>query len=158
MDVYFLAGNMSFFASSFDNTDFGVILQLRRERQGVSGGGLIALLEGHAIIDYLTQMQEDGDHVDMAMTREELGTISSKTLSASDAAVEQELECTICLGELEVGNEVKVLPSCSHYFHKGCIDNWLGIKPYCPNCKRNVRIEMHLTDYVAMNDEDEDET
>eukprot|EP00357_Protocruzia_adherens_P037673 CAMPEP_0115026570 /NCGR_PEP_ID=MMETSP0216-20121206/34843_1 /TAXON_ID=223996 /ORGANISM="Protocruzia adherens, Strain Boccale" /LENGTH=97 /DNA_ID=CAMNT_0002401707 /DNA_START=360 /DNA_END=654 /DNA_ORIENTATION=- len=97
MDVYFLAGNMSFFASSFDNTDFGVILQLRRERQGVSGGGLIALLEGHAIIDYLTQMQEDGDHVDMAMTREELGTISSKTLSASDAAVEQELECTICL-------------------------------------------------------------
>jgi hypothetical protein len=34
-------------------------------------------------------------------------------------------ECTICLAEITRGDEVRVLPQCSHDFHAACVDVWL---------------------------------
>ncbi|KAK9149384.1 hypothetical protein Scep_008141 [Stephania cephalantha] len=33
--------------------------------------------------------------------------------------------CRICLEDMEIGSEVTRMP-CSHVFHSGCIDSWLG--------------------------------
>ena len=47
--------------------------------------------------------------------------------------------CSICLGEAEVGEQVRVL-ACRHHFHRQCIDQWLLKKPTCPLCVSKVEV------------------
>ncbi|KAJ0715814.1 putative transcription factor C2H2 family [Helianthus annuus] len=44
-------------------------------------------------------------------------------------------ECTICLEDFVDGQNVRVLPHCSHEFHVGCIDKWFESHSSCPNCR-----------------------
>ncbi|CAN1189485.1 RING-H2 finger protein ATL3, partial [Linum perenne] len=51
--------------------------------------------------------------------------------SCSDGAV-----CSICLGEYQKGECLRLLPKCGHVFHKGCIDLWLSSRSSsCPICR-----------------------
>lgn len=50
--------------------------------------------------------------------------------------------CTICLGDYEGGEELRLLP-CGHCFHAECIDAWLQINRICPMCKVDV-YELYL--------------
>ncbi|GAB4848370.1 hypothetical protein Ancab_003064 [Ancistrocladus abbreviatus] len=50
-------------------------------------------------------------------------------------AVERD-QCAICLSEYVDGDEIRVLPNCSHVFHVGCIDTWLGAHASCPSCRQ----------------------
>lgn len=50
------------------------------------------------------------------------------------------LECAICLGEFVEGDEIRVLPQCSHGFHVGCIDTWLGSHSSCPSCRQILAV------------------
>merc|ERR1711871_1217363 len=45
--------------------------------------------------------------------------------------------CTICLGDYEVKEELRLLP-CGHCFHAECVDAWLQINRVCPICKVDV--------------------
>ncbi|KAM6581946.1 hypothetical protein CsatB_008948 [Cannabis sativa] len=47
-------------------------------------------------------------------------------------------DCTICLGEFETGDKVRVLPKCCHGFHVRCIDPWLVSHSSCPTCRRSL--------------------
>jgi len=47
-------------------------------------------------------------------------------------------KCPICIVELEDGDLVKILPSCSHVYHGECVDQWLKVNNSCPLCKREV--------------------
>ncbi|XWS55915.1 hypothetical protein CRYUN_Cryun09bG0041100 [Craigia yunnanensis] len=44
-------------------------------------------------------------------------------------------ECVVCLGELEEGDTVRLLPNCRHVFHVPCIDNWFLAHSSCPVCR-----------------------
>ncbi|KAK6931239.1 Zinc finger, RING-type [Dillenia turbinata] len=50
---------------------------------------------------------------------------------------ESDCECSICLENFVVGEEVKELP-CKHRFHCECIDKWLGIHGNCPVCRYKI--------------------
>ncbi|XP_027173314.1 RING-H2 finger protein ATL51-like [Coffea eugenioides] len=43
--------------------------------------------------------------------------------------------CAVCLSEFNVGDEVRVLPECTHTFHGSCIDKWLHSHRNCPLCR-----------------------
>jgi len=45
--------------------------------------------------------------------------------------------CTICLGDYEGDEELRLLP-CGHCFHAECVDAWLQINRICPMCKVDV--------------------
>ncbi|KAF0901498.1 hypothetical protein E2562_003485 [Oryza meyeriana var. granulata] len=47
-------------------------------------------------------------------------------------------QCAICLGLVRVGEAVRRLPSCSHLFHAGCVDEWLHAHATCPLCRAAV--------------------
>uniref|UniRef100_A0A2N9FZP6 RING-type E3 ubiquitin transferase n=1 Tax=Fagus sylvatica TaxID=28930 RepID=A0A2N9FZP6_FAGSY len=45
-------------------------------------------------------------------------------------------ECAICLSEFASGDQILVLPQCSHGFHVACIETWLGSHSSCPSCRQ----------------------
>lgn len=56
----------------------------------------------------------------------------------SAAAKGDEVECTVCLSELEDGEEARFLPRCGHGFHAECVDMWLASHVTCPLCRLTV--------------------
>jgi hypothetical protein len=50
-------------------------------------------------------------------------------------ADDREALCSICIGVVEAGEKVKVLPPCGHCFHPECVDLWLRSHPSCPLCR-----------------------
>ena len=58
-------------------------------------------------------------------------------------------DCTICLGEFEEGDKVRVLPKCSHGFHVRCIDPWLVSHSSCPTCRRSLLEQPASSDAAA---------
>jgi len=48
--------------------------------------------------------------------------------------------CAICMADFETEEKLKWL-QCSHYFHKECIDKWLGVATTCPVCKGEVHAD-----------------
>ncbi|RWW49496.1 hypothetical protein BHE74_00044323 [Ensete ventricosum] len=47
-------------------------------------------------------------------------------------------ECAVCLSAVEEGEMVRLLPTCNHLFHAGCIDMWLASHVTCPVCRAMV--------------------
>lgn len=48
------------------------------------------------------------------------------------------LECAVCLTAFEEGDDLRLLPHCSHAFHPECIDPWLEARVTCPLCRANL--------------------
>ncbi|KAE9610317.1 putative transcription factor C2H2 family [Lupinus albus] len=46
--------------------------------------------------------------------------------------------CSVCLGEFEQQESLRLLPKCSHAFHIPCIDTWLRSHKNCPLCRAPV--------------------
>ncbi len=46
-------------------------------------------------------------------------------------------ECSICMDNVEVGDQVTVLP-CTHWFHETCITAWLKEHDTCPHCRKGI--------------------
>jgi hypothetical protein len=51
----------------------------------------------------------------------------------------EDTECAICITAFKAGDSIRTLSSCSHQFHRSCIDLWLLRRADCPLCKRDVR-------------------
>uniref|UniRef100_A0A0D9W8T2 RING-type E3 ubiquitin transferase n=1 Tax=Leersia perrieri TaxID=77586 RepID=A0A0D9W8T2_9ORYZ len=47
-------------------------------------------------------------------------------------------DCSVCLGEFRDGENLRLLPRCSHAFHQQCIDTWLKSHSNCPLCRANI--------------------
>ncbi|XP_078176990.1 RING-H2 finger protein ATL38-like [Carex rostrata] len=44
-------------------------------------------------------------------------------------------QCSICLGDYEEKEMLRVIPTCHHNFHLVCIDLWLQKQSTCPICR-----------------------
>ncbi|CAH8382194.1 unnamed protein product [Eruca vesicaria subsp. sativa] len=58
-----------------------------------------------------------------------------------------DLECAICLNELEDRETVRLLPVCNHLFHVDCIDAWLYSHATCPVCRSKLTAKPVKTGY-----------
>ena len=43
--------------------------------------------------------------------------------------------CFICMDHYKVNELKRILPNCSHCFHKKCVDKWLKKRSSCPVCR-----------------------
>lgn len=78
--------------------------------------------------------EQIGQVKDKGLKPEEIAKLSVQTISkkADIPAVER---CCICLEEFQLLEVIRPL-TCSHTYHKSCIDKALGIKNECPICRR----------------------
>lgn len=47
-------------------------------------------------------------------------------------------DCSVCLSEFTDGEDVRLLPKCTHAFHVQCIDTWLKSHSNCPLCRASI--------------------
>ncbi|XP_054808133.1 brassinosteroid-responsive RING protein 1-like [Prosopis cineraria] len=44
--------------------------------------------------------------------------------------------CAVCLYEFDGDDEIRQLTNCTHVFHRGCLDRWMGYdRRTCPLCR-----------------------
>ncbi|CAJ1890488.1 unnamed protein product [Sphenostylis stenocarpa] len=73
-------------------------------------------------------------------------SISAQTSSGDNGIhLDQNVECSICLGQWEDGDMVRSLPSCNHVFHKSCIDAWFTDHANCPVCRSPISCDCEST-------------
>ncbi|KAE8796111.1 hypothetical protein D1007_28970 [Hordeum vulgare] len=51
---------------------------------------------------------------------------------------EEAATCSVCLGALQLGDTVRLLPACLHLYHADCIDPWLDAHSTCPVCRSDT--------------------
>ncbi|KAI1177486.1 hypothetical protein F4777DRAFT_207415 [Nemania sp. FL0916] len=70
-------------------------------------------------------------------TENAIASLPRKKLDAQMLGPELKGECTICIDEVKVGDEVVVLP-CGHWFHEECASLWLKQHNSCPVCRAAI--------------------
>lgn len=65
--------------------------------------------------------------------------IAAATEIFTNTVVNQDICCTICQDELLIGCQIRKIKSCSHQFHKNCIDQWFERNVRCPICRHDIR-------------------
>lgn len=58
-----------------------------------------------------------------------------------------DLSCSVCLTEFEEGDDLRLLPKCSHAFHVCCIDTWLRSHKNCPLCRAPIVNEIDRSNH-----------
>ena len=57
------------------------------------------------------------------------------------AGMPRAADCSVCLGEFQDGELLRLLPNCGHAFHVPCIGTWLRAHVNCPLCRANVVLD-----------------
>ncbi|KAK1416459.1 hypothetical protein QVD17_32250 [Tagetes erecta] len=49
-----------------------------------------------------------------------------------------QMECAVCLDDVEPEQLARMFPGCNHGFHLQCADTWLTKNPICPVCRNKL--------------------
>lgn len=63
--------------------------------------------------------------------------LPKKNVDDSMLGSDGKAECSVCMDNVSVGDEVTVLP-CSHWFHGECVGAWLKEHDTCPHCRQGI--------------------
>lgn len=66
-----------------------------------------------------------------------IAALPKKPIEESMLGPDGSAECTICIENVSVGDEVTVMP-CSHWFHGKCVVTWLKEHDTCPHCRQSI--------------------
>ena len=70
-------------------------------------------------------------------TQADIDALPRKKVSEDMLGPEHTAECSICMDEVNIGEEVTELP-CKHWFHHPCISAWLIEHDTCPHCRKGI--------------------
>lgn len=70
-------------------------------------------------------------------TEQAIENLQKKKLDKEMMGESDKVECTICIDEMQIGDEVTVLP-CKHWFHGECVILWLKEHNTCPVCRAPI--------------------
>ncbi|KAM7494888.1 hypothetical protein LguiB_029497 [Lonicera macranthoides] len=120
----------------FDDLDYETLRAL--DSENVSTASSMSEEEINALPVHKYKVAEPKSAVS-SMQQASSSASTEKHQDNSNAAVsmklsEDELTCTVCLEQVNVGELIRSLP-CLHQFHANCIDPWLRQQGTCPVCK-----------------------
>ncbi|KAF1832020.1 zinc finger protein [Decorospora gaudefroyi] len=70
-------------------------------------------------------------------TQADIDALPHKEVSEDMLGDEHKAECSICMDEVNIGEQVTVLP-CKHWFHHQCVSAWLLEHDTCPHCRKGI--------------------
>ncbi|KAF2821161.1 hypothetical protein CC86DRAFT_397625 [Ophiobolus disseminans] len=70
-------------------------------------------------------------------TEADIDNLPRKKVDETMLGDEHKAECSICMDEVNIGEEVTVLP-CKHWFHHACVSAWLLEHDTCPHCRKGI--------------------
>ncbi|KAL8824206.1 MAG: hypothetical protein Q9191_005225 [Dirinaria sp. TL-2023a] len=66
---------------------------------------------------------------------EAIAQLPKKKVDKSILGPDGKAECSVCMDNVDLGDEVTVLP-CTHWFHGECVGAWLKEHDTCPHCRQ----------------------
>jgi RING-like zinc finger len=81
----------------------------------------------------LSRLDDMVDDRRLGASSAQIRALPTRRASSLDAS----LTCCVCLSDVEIGEELRILP-CTHQYHKKCIDVWLKRNACCPVDKRRI--------------------
>ena len=63
--------------------------------------------------------------------------LPKKKLDEEELGPEGQGECSVCIDEVHIGDEVVMLP-CNHWYHETCAGTWLIEHNTCPMCRKAI--------------------
>ncbi|KAK9059396.1 hypothetical protein SSX86_022016 [Deinandra increscens subsp. villosa] len=104
-------------------------------------------------VDGLHRVEDHSDYVPWIVIGKGLDERFIKSISVCKYKKEDGLvtctDCSVCLGEFQEEESIKLLPKCSHAFHVYCIDTWLKTHLNCPLCRANVCFDVKFSTPVS---------
>lgn len=70
-------------------------------------------------------------------TQADIDALPRKEVTEEMLGEEHKAECSICMDEVNIGEQVTLLP-CKHWFHHACISAWLLEHDTCPHCRKGI--------------------
>lgn len=67
----------------------------------------------------------------------DIENLPRKKITEDMLGPEHTAECSICMDEVNIGEEVTMLP-CKHWFHHQCVSAWLSEHDTCPHCRQGI--------------------
>ncbi|KAK9026867.1 hypothetical protein V6N11_066726 [Hibiscus sabdariffa] len=89
---------------------------------------------------YTFKLQKDGSGSIKKINSEVKGGTEAAGAEKDRAILGDDAVCCICLTSYVDDDVLKEL-SCSHVFHKSCVDKWLKMKALCPLCKCTILLK-----------------
>ncbi|KAF2154069.1 hypothetical protein K461DRAFT_121591 [Myriangium duriaei CBS 260.36] len=101
------------------------------------GGDAVYSQEGlDRIITQLMEQHASGNAPGPA-TEEAITSLPQRAINEKDLGDEGKAECSICMEEVNIGEQVTELP-CHHWFHGECVKAWLTEHDTCPHCRQGI--------------------
>ena len=98
-----------------------------------------AVYTEEALDRVITQFMEQtyGSSAPGPASAEAISRLPKKKADKSMMGSDGKAECSVCMDNVEIGDEVTVLP-CSHWFHGECVGAWLKEHDTCPHCRQGI--------------------
>lgn len=87
----------------------------------------------------MTQLAEQhaAEQAPPRASEEAIDALPKRQICQEDFDDAAKAECSICIGKVDLGEEVTVLP-CKHWFHHDCVKPWLASHDSCPHCRKGI--------------------
>lgn len=81
--------------------------------------------------------QNGGSNAPPPASEEAIRSLEKKKVNQEMLGAEGNAECSICMEDVALNQEVTVLP-CKHWFHGDCVVAWLKEHDTCPHCRSPI--------------------
>ncbi|KIW50425.1 hypothetical protein, variant [Exophiala xenobiotica] len=81
--------------------------------------------------------QNNGSNAPPPASEDAIQSLGKKKVDKEMLGTEGKAECSICMDNVDLGDEVTVLP-CNHWFHGDCVTAWLKEHDTCPHCRNPI--------------------
>ena len=115
---------------------FDLLQQMLNPGNARAGDGVYS---NEAFDRIMTQLmeQQNGSTAPPPASEEAIRSLRKKKVDNEMLGDDGQAECSICMDNVELGNDVAVLP-CDHWFHGDCVTSWLKEHDTCPHCRKPI--------------------